>query len=155
MDPCDRRNERNKRYLDWIASYRDTADKVATQLNTNVENILALSALESGWGKGRFALEGNNFFSLHAPPHWTGNTIQARGDAKIRLCKFTSYADCAQMFATVYGDLVRGKRDAFHFGSALQDAGKFGINPDGSKVTTFVPELKETANSFLVRLKCP
>ena len=154
-DPCDRTNEKNKRYLDWIAKYKSSVDGIAANLNTNVENILALSAIESGWGTGPFARDGgNNFFSLHAPPGWTGKTRTASGNTSVKLCVFDSYADCAKMFADKYGAIVRGKADGFHFAESLQNAGKFGIMPDGSKVAHFVGDVQGTARNFASRLQC-
>jgi hypothetical protein len=49
-DPCDRKDPRNNRYRTWIDNYRTAAEQVAAQLKTTTENILGLSALESGWG---------------------------------------------------------------------------------------------------------
>ena len=76
-DPCEKKEEKSRRHLNWI----DTETLLTTNaknLSTKVENILALSALESAWGQGPFARDdGNNFSSLHAPPHWVGKTRPA------------------------------------------------------------------------------
>jgi flagellum-specific peptidoglycan hydrolase FlgJ len=37
----------------------------ADRLGVPVENILGLSALESGWGEHPFATQGNNYFGIH------------------------------------------------------------------------------------------
>jgi hypothetical protein len=58
------------------------------------------------------------------------------------------------MFAESYGSIFQGKRDAVAFTAALQDAGKFGINPDGSKVKTVVHDVQLTAKNFAMRLSC-
>jgi hypothetical protein len=114
-----------------------------------------LSALESAWGQGPFARDdGNNFFSLHAPPHWVGKTRPAARNPKVRMPVFGSYDDCAKMFEISYGNIVKGITDARTFAAALQDAGKYGINPDGSKVPTFVHDVALIAHNFAIRLSC-
>src|SRR6266567_327857 len=64
---CDRTVGNNAQKLDWIAAHKADAAKVAAELEVSVADILGLSALESGWGTGRFARQGNNFFSEHYP----------------------------------------------------------------------------------------
>ena len=55
-------------YQAYITAYG--TDAIATGLSE--ANVLALSAIESGWGGGRFALGGNSFFNLEtlAPTGW-------------------------------------------------------------------------------------
>src|SRR4051812_49186232 len=62
---CDPKVGNNAQKLDWISAHMDDAAKVAQELGVTPAEILGLSALESGWGTGRFAREGNNFCSQH------------------------------------------------------------------------------------------
>jgi flagellum-specific peptidoglycan hydrolase FlgJ len=117
-------------------------------------NILGLSALESGWGKGRFAKEGNNFFSLHYPASLAIGSLPAKGDKNVLVAKFASYADSAESFRLDYGSIVQNISDPAGFARALQDAGKYGINRDGTKVSTFVKELSNTVAGLALRLDC-
>src|SRR5262249_11167680 len=43
------------------------AQKFANKLQVPVENVLGLSAFESGWGKEGFASAGNNYLGIHYP----------------------------------------------------------------------------------------
>jgi membrane-bound lytic murein transglycosylase B len=51
----------------FVDAHLADAQKAADQLGVPVENILALSALESRWGTSRFETEGNNYFGIHYP----------------------------------------------------------------------------------------
>jgi RHS repeat-associated protein len=55
-------------YQAWINSHG--ADAIASGLPE--ANVLALSSIESGWGNGRFAAQGNDFFNLETC--WTYGT---------------------------------------------------------------------------------
>src|SRR5271155_4104401 len=48
--------------LTFIHTHIEPATEIAKALDLRPEQILGLSALESGYGCGRFAEEGNNFF---------------------------------------------------------------------------------------------
>lgn len=49
-------------YRAWITAHG--ADAIAAGLPE--ANVLALTSIESGWGNGRFARDGNDFFNLEA-----------------------------------------------------------------------------------------
>lgn len=132
----------------FVEAHLADARKIAEQLHVPVENILALSALESGWGDGPFAQPGNNFFSLHSPARFENGSRPARKNPKVRVATFASYADSARSFADKYGDLVEGKADPREFAAALQDSGNFGVDEHGSKVPTFVGDFASTARSI-------
>lgn len=51
----------------FVDAHLDEAEKGAAELDIPVENILGLSALESGWGASPFAAKGNNYFGIHWP----------------------------------------------------------------------------------------
>jgi hypothetical protein len=154
MDNCDRQNPRNARYLNWIDMYGPAAASVAAGLKTSEENILGLSAIESAWGQGPFARDGrNNFFSLHYPsPLSTGFVTTA--DGKVKVSTYLNFASSAKAFAVAYGHLVTGQPSAHTFAASLQNAGKYGINRDGTKVPSFVPDVMSVASGFEERLKC-
>jgi|YNPMSStandDraft_1061717.scaffolds.fasta_scaffold07673_3 hypothetical protein len=79
---CDRRDPENVKRLNSIGEYREDAAAVAEQLGVPTEAILGLSGHESGWGLGRFAREGNNFFGLHWPASFAIGYLVARGNPK-------------------------------------------------------------------------
>ncbi|MGC2523154.1 MAG: hypothetical protein WA417_11045, partial [Stellaceae bacterium] len=48
-------------------------------------------------------------------------------------------------FVAISGSLIRGKSDPVAFATALQNSGKFGIDPDtGAKVPSYVPDVAGT-----------
>lgn len=154
-DVCDRKDGKNNRYLTWIDSYGNAAEKVAADLGTNPENILGISALESGWGTGPFAKDGgNNFFGMHSPQPFENGRIQAAKNKKVWVSTFASYEDSVKAFAKNYGRVIRGIKDAGKFAKALQDAKLFGIYEDGTPVETYARDVANTSESFKVRLKC-
>lgn len=148
---------------DFVGTHLADAQKVADELHVPVENILGLSALESGWGTSRFAAEGNNYFGIHYPaPFATGFTeavsyvkdkngtyVLDRYGNRIKVitkvATFDSYADSLRSFVKISGSIVMGKSDPAEFARALQDSGKFGINPDtGAKKPTYVHDVSKT-----------
>ena len=121
----------------FVRDHLAAALKGAKTLGVPAENILGLSALESTWGTGKFAINGNNnFFNIHYPARGATGFVSSGGGTKVS--KFTSYANSLQSFIELSGSIVQGKSDPDEFARALQDSGKFGIYPDGSKVPTFV-----------------
>ena len=135
--------------LEWINEHKEDATVVAKELEVTTAAILGLSAVESGWGKGRFAKEGNNFFGQHAPqPGALPETIQASGDAKIKMATYSSYLASAKSFATAYGHLVKGVKDSATFVARLQNAGKFGIGGGGKPVAGYVTSVSATIRAL-------
>jgi hypothetical protein len=127
----------------FVQSNLADAVQGAKALGVPPENILGLSALESTWGQGKFAAnKNNNFFNMHYPaPFQSGYKLS---DKKTKISTFSSYAASMQSFIKVNGSVVRGKSDPEDFARALQDSGKFGIYPDGTKVPTFIHSTART-----------
>ncbi len=132
---------RKERFVD---AHLADAQKAADRLGIPVENILGLSALELSWGTSRFAAQGNNYFGIHYPAPYASGYLQAKkGPAKV--ATFASYADSLKSFVALSGSLIEGKSDPEAFATALQNSGKFGINPTtGAKVPTYVPNVAGT-----------
>jgi flagellum-specific peptidoglycan hydrolase FlgJ len=128
----------------FVEAHLADARKIAKELHVPVENVLALSALESDWGDHRFAAEGNNFFGIHFPADYATGSMPALGDPKVKVAKFPSYAESGRSFVKRYGNLVRDKADPREFAAALQNSGKFGVNQDGSKVPSYVDGVART-----------
>lgn len=122
----------------FVDTHLADAQKAADQLGIPVENILALSALESKWGTYRFASEGNNYFGIHYPaPYATGYMQAKKGPVKV--ATFASYADSLKSFVAISGSLIQDKGDPEAFAAALQNSGKFGIDPTtGAKIPNYV-----------------
>ena len=152
---ADRKNPRFKGMTDtqikkqkFVDANLAAAEKGAQQLNIPVENLLALSAVESGWGvASRFATDGNNFFGLHYPsPFMNGEPMYAQ-DNDAPVATFASYEDSMRSFIASQGYIVRNISDSTAFAEALQNSGKFGINPDdGTKVPTYISDIVGTIN---------
>jgi hypothetical protein len=113
------------------------AQRAADQLGIPVENILGLSAFESGWGESPFAVQGSNYFGIHYPaPFATGYLVAASG---IKVATFSSYADGLGSFVAVSGAVVEGESEPEAFVAALQNSGKFGIDTtSGAKDSMYV-----------------
>jgi len=141
---ADDTNAKKERFVD---AHLADAQRIADKLGVPVENILGLSALESGWGGenpgARFAIEANNFLSLHYPIAGASGYVLTT-DGKVKVARFNSYADCLEAFANKYGNLARGVSDPAKFASILQNAGAYGINRDGTKVPSFVSDTAST-----------
>ncbi len=99
---------------------------------------------ESTWGTSRFAVEGSNYFGIHYPaPYATGCLRAKRGTAKV--ATFASYAGSLKSFSAISGSIVRGKSDPTAFAAALQNSGKYGIDPDtGAKKPNYVRSVANT-----------
>jgi hypothetical protein len=128
----------------FVDAHLVDAQKGAERLGLPVENILGLSALESTWGEHRFAIQGNNFFGIHFPaPFATGYMLTK--DRRTKVAAFASYADSLRSFVAISGSIVQGKRDPKAFATALQNSGKFGIDPEtGAKVPSYVGDVSGT-----------
>ena len=88
-----------------------------------------LAAHESGYGRGRFARDGNNIFSVTAGASWTGKVLKSV-DGKYSFRVYASLADAMTdwvalmlkpRYAAAYPLAVAG--DAAGFYKALQRAG--------------------------------
>jgi len=135
----------------FIDDHLQDAQKLADKLHVPVENILGLSALESDWGRSRFAIDGNNLLGIHYPAPFATGYIVA-GESKAKVATFASYQDCLDSFAQTYGKLVYGISDPAQFATLLQNSNGFGIYPDGSKRKEYVPGVAATIRGFRVRV---
>jgi hypothetical protein len=156
-DPCERKSEENRRYLDWILKHREDANEVAATLKTTVQNILGLAAVESDFGRNRFVTDGNNFFALTATkenplPGQIGLAI-AMGDPNVGIAKFQNFLACGRAFAQTKGQLIVNETDPARFASILQNRGRFGIGPRGP-LTAYVKELTRVIHELAIRLNC-
>lgn len=133
---------KKERFVD--AHLADT-QPVADQLGVPVENILGVAALESSWGTSPFAVEGNNFFGLHYPALYASGYMEALGNKNVRVSAFEDYAGSLASFAATSGSIIQGKADPEDFAAALQNSGKFGIDPaTGAKMPKYVHDLVVT-----------
>jgi len=148
---------KNKEAVAFVHEHQADAAAIAKQLNTKTEFVLGLSARETGYGQGRFATEGNNFFSLQTRVANEGDTpttllpfstgwLQAQDDPLVFVAKYESYLDSAKSFASIHGDVVKGIEDAGQFLGALKNAG-FNNNPDFTN-TNVIDMVKR-------RMECP
>ncbi|MBV8939647.1 MAG: glucosaminidase domain-containing protein [Alphaproteobacteria bacterium] len=160
---ADRKNPRFQGMTDtqikkqkFVDAHLAVAEKGAQQLNVPVQNLLGLSALESGWGVGdRFASEGNNFFGLHYPAPFSGSPMYAALSGA-PVATFANYEASMNSFIVSDGNIIRGISDPTAFAEALQNSGKFGINRNGTAVSTYVPNMVSTIHglsSYIARTR--
>ena len=148
---CDRTKGNNAQTLDWIAAHGADALTAANNIGTTEAIILGLSALESGWGTGPFVVDGrNNYFSQHAPAPGSNGSVTQNGNT---MATYASYLASALGFdVSSSGQLITNIVSASQAASILQDARKYGINRDGSKVPNFVKNVANTINGTKIRL---
>ncbi len=128
----------------FVDAHLADAQKGADRLGVPVENILGLSALESTWGEYRFAVQGNNYFGIHYPAPFATGYMLAR-DGRTKVATFASYAESLRSFVAISGSLVQGKSDPKAFAAALQNSGRFGIDPEtGAKVPSYIGNVART-----------
>lgn len=129
----------------FVRGHLADATKAAQTLGIPVENLLGLAALESAWGRSRFAKEGNNLFNIYFPAPLSTQPLPAIKNKKARVAKFGSFSECFDCFAIKYKSIITNKKDPVEFASILQDRAKFGIDPDnGAKIKEFVPGVVRT-----------
>jgi RHS repeat-associated protein len=157
--PCDTTNTLNAQAISWITLHGQDATAAATNIQSTEAIILGLSAVESGWGGGDFVtgkynngVPINNFFSQHAPAPGENGTVTINGNY---MATYASYAASAAGFdQSSSGALITGVTDPTKAISALQNAGLYGINRDGSKVAGFVSSVVDTINFIANRIGC-
>lgn len=115
--------------------------KVVDHLGVPVENILAVSALESSWGESRFAVQGQNYFGIHYPAPFAISYMAAQSGVKV--ATFASYADSLRSFVAISGDDVQGLNDPLDFGAPLHESGKFGVGN-----SNYANEISNTAKGL-------
>jgi len=109
------------RFVAELADRYGLAEPSLPELLERVDRIpisllLAQAADESGWGRSRFAIEGNALYGQHASGH-DGPSIAARG-ARVRMAAFASVCDATRAYvhnlntSDAYADLrsLRAKR---------------------------------------------
>jgi flagellum-specific peptidoglycan hydrolase FlgJ len=138
----------------FVNKFRSDAAQIAKQLSVPVENILGLAAEESLYGRGRFAADYNNYFSLHAPAPLQTGSVPATRDPKVKVAVFTSFAQSGQSFAIKYGPAVKGIADPKAFGTALVRAGFNSSTVAGGGRVGFADYLAEIIGEVKFRMEC-
>jgi flagellar protein FlgJ len=101
---------------EFIAAIRPAASDAASALGTSAEAVMAVAALESGWGK-RMPLkpdgsQSNNLFGIKADTAWRGDvtaaatTEFANGEYTTTRADFRSYSSTAESIAD-FGHFIR------------------------------------------------
>jgi RHS repeat-associated protein len=129
----------------FVSDHKADATKAAAVTGNTTAEILGASALESTWGKSRFAKDGNNFFGLHAPAMYQTGAIPA-GVCCVKMATFSSFFDSAKSFVDKNSYLT-GVTDPKVFAKDLQVFGKFGINKDGTPVPGYQAGVVGTVHS--------
>jgi len=150
---CDRDVEKNSKYLDFISAHGTDAQKLASLLGVTVQNVLGVSIEETGFGTSRIALEGNNYFGIHAPktpfPGQTG-TITTRADGKMAaFSKATGFYDSGAAFVQIESPYVKGVADPTQFANILHKHGYGVTNPN------YARELVNIIGNVGSRIDCP
>ncbi|HLK68916.1 MAG TPA: hypothetical protein VKU19_36040 [Bryobacteraceae bacterium] len=156
-DPCERKNEKNRKYLDWIKWYGTDTIDVAFSLRNTLPNILGLAAFESDFGNNRYATFGNNFFKLMTDkdnpfPGQIGMMMDM-ADPKMGMAKFSNYLASAWAFAQTKGQFIVGETNPERFASILQDRAKFGVNARGP-IPGYIDELTNVIHEIAIRVNC-
>jgi RHS repeat-associated protein len=155
-DPCDESQPKNKSYLDYMKNHLADAGRVAANLNVPVQDILGLSAEESGFtGTSNAVTQAKNYFSLHgAPPKGFSLPPGTVGGGFYRSLKdgylivFTGYLDSGMYFANKYSNLIKGVGDPDEFAKILHGHG-YGVGNQH-----FVGDLSSIIGEMAARLEC-
>ncbi len=144
-------------YQAWIDAHGADSASVATSLGINEGEILGLSSVESAWGAGRFAQEGNDFFNLEKTKTkrnrnpsllpFSNGWLPAKGNPNQLVATYANFLDSAKSFAAVDGKYIRGVTDPTKFAQSLQDLAKFGQGANGP-VPYFVSTVAHRINVF-------
>jgi hypothetical protein len=129
----------------FVDTHLADAQKAADRLGVPIENVLGAAAVESAWGRSRFAIQGKNLFGLYYPAPYATGYLPAHDNPRAKLAIFATYGDSFQSFATTVGPFARGIGDPTAFAAALQNSGKFGIDPTtGRKRPEYKPSVAAT-----------
>ncbi len=90
----------------FIDTYANIAVVEMTRTGIPASITLAQAILESNWGQGSVAMEGNNFFCIKCNNGWQGPSIQAPDD-EIGLSCFRAYASVEESFID-HSDFLTG-----------------------------------------------
>mgnify|MGYP001179142863 CR=1 FL=1 len=82
---------------DFIETYAALAAEEMQRTGIPASITLAQAILESSWGKGKVAVEGNNFFGIKCYNGWSGPCVQAKDD-EIGLSNFRFYESVKESF---------------------------------------------------------
>jgi RHS repeat-associated protein len=159
-DPCDERVPKNKHYLDYIRRHLHDASLLGAELQVPTENILGLSAEESG-GPGftedtNVVRLANNYFSLHGTPPKgfsippgtaSGGFYRSLKDGYLNV--FKNYLESGEEFVRRYRGLATGVQDPTGFATVLHNHG-YGVEN-----SIFVKQLRSIIADMAARLKCP
>ncbi len=146
---------------DFIHKLRSSAESAARQLGTEPEAILAIAALETGWGQhvilGTNGASSHNLFGIKANKDWDKNHVTAttlefeNGIMQIRQEAFRQYAsveDSVQNFADFLIENPRYQKaldtidEPRHFIEELHKAG-YATDPDYThKVLSVMDDIK-------------
>jgi len=161
---CDPSNPVNAKFLDFIDSNRDDAQKLAQQLSVSVQDILAVAAEESAFGDTTISnlAANNNFFGLHngsSPfPGQTGtyytHPIKGRPVATPTFSDATGFYDSGEVFVNLekpWLSQAANPSDPTTFATII---GQHGYGPRNGDAG-FVKMMKGVINGFRIRLNCP
>jgi hypothetical protein len=140
--------------VNFVKKHRPDCEPIASDLQVPVENILGLAAQESQYGNGRIARDCNNYFSMHAPAPLQIGEEPAQKDPKVKVAKFSSFAQSAMSFKIRYGNAVKGKKDALAFGKALVKAGFNSGDAASGGRTGFAEYLADIIKMVKERMAC-
>jgi flagellar protein FlgJ len=142
---------------DFVAALAPHAEAAARDLGTRPEALLAIAALETGWGRAIMrsadGVPSHNLFGIKADRRWDGATVSAQtieyedGVAVRRREPFRAYDSYAESFADFarfvranprYQKALAKAADPKAFAAALQQAG-YATDPSyGHKVSTIL-----------------
>lgn len=142
--------------IDFIHAHQADATVLGTQLDVPSEFFLGLSGWESTWGANRFAVEGNNFFSLHGESNapFASGSMKGRLPPYVSLSTFPSYLDCGRSFIAQYGSFLKGAKSPLVFAQALV---RSGFNSGDAKTggnTNFVANTQTGIHMVVSRAAC-
>jgi len=127
----DREDPTHAKKRRFIEAHLADAQKAAAELHVPVENILGITALESGWGTGDFVQGGkNNYFGAEWPAPFSGKPVSAAGNPKRLMATFSSYKQSLDSFIQKNKSHLFGVSDPSSFAKIAQEIGKFGINTE-------------------------
>lgn len=138
----------------FVQQYQHDCSVVAKQLNVPTENILGLAAHESQYGQGRIAMEDNNYFSMHAPAPLQVGEDTAKGNAKVKVAKYSSFLQSAQSFAARYGSTVSGKTAPMELAQALVKAHFNTSDPKTGGAANYAKKVADAIHMVTLRLEC-
>lgn len=142
-DPC-----ANHKVVDFINMHRADAQALADRLGVPIENILGLSANESGYGKSGLATNANNFFGLTKGFPGSIGSYRANHRLWSKFPPDAGFNASALAFERVFGDAVRGITDETKFLEALVRKG-FDTEDGG-----FVSGTRAVMDGVARRLDC-